>query len=154
MNADEFNARYPVGTPVMAYPGARPEKFPNEKRLQTRTRSVAWTLGHGEPVVKVDGYTGGIALSRVDVIEGPDATELERRMLTEKTLPAVDDWLDQVGVFAKGYWEDVDGKLTVTGLRIGSDYQDRIVAKFGDTIVRHTDGTHTVRRVIEGGEPS
>ncbi|MCQ8831853.1 hypothetical protein [Streptomyces malaysiensis] len=152
MNAEQFNSRYPVGTPVMAYPGARPEKFPNEKRLQTRTRSVAWALGHGEPVVMVDGYAGGIALTHVDVIEKPDATEVERRLLTRKNLPAIDDWLDQVGVFAKGYWEDVDGKLTVTGLRIGSDYQNRIVAKFGDTIVRHTDGTHTVRRVIEAGE--
>jgi hypothetical protein len=32
---------------------------------ETRTRSVAWTLGHGEPVVKVEGRTGGYLLSRI-----------------------------------------------------------------------------------------
>ncbi|OMI34469.1 hypothetical protein [Streptomyces sparsogenes] len=153
MNAEQFNARYPVGTPVMAYPGARPEKFPNEKRLQTRTRSVAWTLGHGEPVVMVDGYTGGIALSHVDVIDGPDASVYETRLLTEKTLYAVDNWLDKAGVFAKQYTRYVDDKLTTVGLRIG-EKPGHLVAYFGDTIVRHTDGTYTVRRVIERGETS
>lgn len=86
MNADEFNARYPVGTPVLAYPGIRPEhpvavafqKRANDgrsfgdkdpcKRLVTRTRTPAWPLGHGEPVVSVDGYPGGIVLEHVDVI--------------------------------------------------------------------------------------
>lgn len=85
MNADEFNARYPVGTPVLAYPSVRPEhpvavryrqaveagrarKAESDpcKRLITRTRSKAWILGHGEPVVMVDGYAGGIALTHVD----------------------------------------------------------------------------------------
>jgi hypothetical protein len=32
---------------------------------ETRTRSVAWTLGHGEPVVKVEGRAGGYLLSRI-----------------------------------------------------------------------------------------
>ncbi|MCX5601581.1 hypothetical protein OOK29_25865 [Streptomyces phaeochromogenes] len=31
------------------------------------TRSAAWTLGHGEPVVLVDGYSGGIALTHIDI---------------------------------------------------------------------------------------
>ena len=34
----------------------------------------AWTLGHGEPVVSVEGYAGGICLDHVDVItEGASA---------------------------------------------------------------------------------
>jgi hypothetical protein len=90
VNADEFNARYPVGTPVFAYPFIRPEDpvaiayqervkdgrtFGNPdpcKRLKTKTRTPAWTLGHGEPVVSVEGYAGGICLSHVDVREQCD----------------------------------------------------------------------------------
>ncbi|MDX3230538.1 hypothetical protein [Streptomyces sp. ME19-01-6] len=85
--ADEFNARYPIGTPVIAYPSIRPEhpaaiahqKCVREgrtfghadpcERLETATRTPAWILGHGEPVVSVDGYAGGICLTHIDVIE-------------------------------------------------------------------------------------
>ncbi|MFD8919397.1 hypothetical protein ACFV0Y_16460 [Streptomyces sp. NPDC059569] len=89
MTADEFNALHPVGTPVVAYPGVRPEHpvavayrkaaeagrtFRSEtdpcKRLETVTRAPAWTLGHGAPVVSVDGYAGGICLTHVDVVPG------------------------------------------------------------------------------------
>ncbi|MFF5261288.1 hypothetical protein ACFY4C_20290 [Actinomadura viridis] len=86
MNAAEFNARYPVGTPVVAYPGVHPESAPNVvksapdvvKRLTTRTRSVAWTLGHGEPVVMVDGYAGGIALAHVVPFSAWDSSPAAR----------------------------------------------------------------------------
>ncbi|WP_371671252.1 hypothetical protein OG985_28700 [Streptomyces sp. NBC_00289] len=71
MTADEWNARHPIGTPVIAYPLTRPEDgFPDYfERLETTTRTPAWTLGHGEPVVSVDGYAGGICLTHVDLIE-------------------------------------------------------------------------------------
>lgn len=65
--ADAWNRHYPVGTPVDAYPGAR-----TEPPLRTRTRTPAWALGHGAPVVAVEGWTGGIALSHVDVISAED----------------------------------------------------------------------------------
>ncbi|MFJ8871040.1 hypothetical protein ACIRD6_35475 [Streptomyces sp. NPDC102473] len=68
--ADDFNAAFPVGTPVMAYPSCRPEynaAIASETRLDTVTRTPAWLLGHGEPVVSVEGYAGGICLSHVDV---------------------------------------------------------------------------------------
>lgn len=78
MSAAAWNAAYPVGTPVTAYPGIRPEyaaelaakrgRTPSEvPTLITRTRSVAWELGHGEPVVKVDDYAGGISLEHIDL---------------------------------------------------------------------------------------
>lgn len=86
MNAAQFNARYPVGTPVVAYPFVRPEhpvavryreavaaglpRKPEDDpctRLDTVTRTPAWTVGHGEPVVSVEGYAGGISLEHVDV---------------------------------------------------------------------------------------
>ncbi|MFF2940856.1 hypothetical protein ACFVSQ_13535 [Streptomyces niveus] len=72
MTADEFNALYPVGTPVVAYPLPRPEdENPSYfTRLATVTRTPAWELGHGEPVVSVKGYAGGICLTHVDVTTG------------------------------------------------------------------------------------
>lgn len=94
MTADEFNALHPVGTPVTAYPFVRPGhpvtvKFREAaaagrrgaseldpcKRLDTRTRSVAWSLGHGAPVVLVEGHSGGICLTHIDVVEGGDGDE-------------------------------------------------------------------------------
>lgn len=74
MNADQWNDRYPIGTPVVAYPGARPDVDPTGRRLLTRTRSQAWTLGHGTPVVKVDGQAGGIALTHVDPFSAADSS--------------------------------------------------------------------------------
>lgn len=70
MTADEWNARYLIGTPVVAYPLTRPEDgIPSYfEQLVSRTRTPAWTLGHGEPVVSVVGYAGGICLTHVDVI--------------------------------------------------------------------------------------
>jgi hypothetical protein len=47
----------------MAYPGVR-----GENGFTTKTRSRAWTLGHGTPVVAVEGPGGGISLTHIDVI--------------------------------------------------------------------------------------
>lgn len=70
MTADDWNARYPIGTPVIAYPGARPEHATGaDTRLETVTRTAAWTLGHGAAVVAVEGYAGGIALTHIDPID-------------------------------------------------------------------------------------
>lgn len=69
MNAEAWNEQYKIGIRVAAYPATR-----DDKPLLTRTRSEAWALGHGEPVVKVVGYSGGITLSHVDVIEDTPMT--------------------------------------------------------------------------------
>ncbi|MFB6813064.1 hypothetical protein ACFCV8_00755 [Streptomyces sp. NPDC056347] len=71
MTADEWNARHPVGTPVLAYPGTR-----DAEPLDTVTRTPAWTLGHGAAVVSVEGEAGGICLTHVDPIA--DAAQLAR----------------------------------------------------------------------------
>lgn len=65
MNADTFNSRYPVGTAVLAYPGARPEDDANAERLVTRTRSKAEVLGGHTDVVWVDGHSACIALTHI-----------------------------------------------------------------------------------------
>jgi hypothetical protein len=69
MNAETWNEQHKIGIRVAAYPATR-----DDKPLLTRTRSEAWALGHGEPVVKVVGYPGGITLSHVDVIEDTPMT--------------------------------------------------------------------------------
>jgi hypothetical protein len=68
LTATQWNERFPIGTPVIAYPGVRPEySGDGYTRLETHTRSRAWNLGHGEPVVAVDGYAGGISLKHIDL---------------------------------------------------------------------------------------
>jgi len=63
MKASEWNELYPVGTPVLYYPIlGEPESE------ETKTRSEAWELGHGEPVVKVEGRAGGVCLEHLRVL--------------------------------------------------------------------------------------
>ncbi|MFJ2778082.1 hypothetical protein [Kitasatospora sp. NPDC087315] len=99
MNAEQWNALHPIGTPVVAYPGVRPEdplaaavrkrqadgRFLEEadadlcRALTIVTRTPAWTLGHGDPVVSVEGYPGGIHLTHIDVIvEAPSEVAVSR----------------------------------------------------------------------------
>lgn len=66
--AAKWNTDHPIGTPVLYWPGTlegpgRPSK----------TRTPAWVVGGHSAVVAVDGYTGGIALTHVTVL---DALEL------------------------------------------------------------------------------
>ncbi len=64
---DAFNERMPIGTPVLYWPGDR-----TGEGRKSRTRSKAWNLGSHTPVVLVEGYPGGIAISHVVGIE-PEA---------------------------------------------------------------------------------
>lgn len=72
MTADEWNTRYPVGTPVEFWPGER-----SGVGFTSTTRTPAWPLGDGRPVVSIEGVTGGIALTHVqpthDAQEARDA---------------------------------------------------------------------------------
>jgi hypothetical protein len=56
----QFNRHVPEGTAVLYWPGERA----GEGRT-SRTRSEAWLLGGHTPVVMVEGYAGGIALTHV-----------------------------------------------------------------------------------------
>lgn len=55
--ADAWNARYPVGTPVIVRKDSGPE-------LHTKTRSIAWEASCSA-IVKVDGIAGGYDLDRI-----------------------------------------------------------------------------------------
>lgn len=62
MTADDFNATYPVGTPVRYWPGIR-----RGDGTASRTRTPAWDIAQ-TPVVSVEGYPGGIALTHIDAL--------------------------------------------------------------------------------------
>jgi hypothetical protein len=68
--------------------------------------------------------------------------------VTPRSISRIDGELDRLGVFAKGYWQEVDGKLQVTGLRVGTG-ETRVVAFWGDWLVMHRDGTCTVHKAPE-----
>lgn len=63
MTADEWNGTHFVGTPVRYWPGVR-----EGEGILSKTRSPAWELGHGEAVVLIEGKSGGVALSHVEVV--------------------------------------------------------------------------------------
>ncbi|MFC1260695.1 MULTISPECIES: hypothetical protein [Streptomyces] len=67
MNAEQWNALYPVGTLVFAYPGCRPEDGTGT-RLVTRTRTEAQLSSSGNPVVWVEGEGSYISLTHVDPV--------------------------------------------------------------------------------------
>ena len=56
----QFNDLVPVGSPVLYWPGVRAGEG-----VASATRSRAWLLGDHTPVVMVEGYSGGIALTHV-----------------------------------------------------------------------------------------
>jgi len=57
--AEQWNATHKVGIRVRV-------TLDNGMLWFTRTRSDAWTLGHGQPVVMLEGKSGGYDLSRVE----------------------------------------------------------------------------------------
>ncbi|MGY4541169.1 hypothetical protein ACVWY0_001078 [Arthrobacter sp. UYNi723] len=69
--ADAFNQKHPQGTPVHFWPGIH-----QAAPLKSRTRGEAWALPSGEPVVRVEGRPGGIALSHIEVLAVLTESEL------------------------------------------------------------------------------
>lgn len=61
----KFNEVAPVGTPVVFWPGVR-----KGAGRPSVTRSAAWLMGGHTPVVAVEGYAGGIALTHVEIVAG------------------------------------------------------------------------------------
>lgn len=65
LSAAQWNETYPAGTPVRYWPILPP--VDGCPPVETVTRSEAWELGDGSPVVLVKGRTGGVHLSHLDV---------------------------------------------------------------------------------------
>ena len=58
MNAEEWNNTYPLGQPIYLTED-------DDSTTATQTRSKAWDLGNGQPVVLVTGRRGGYSLDRI-----------------------------------------------------------------------------------------
>lgn len=80
--AADFNKVAPSGTPVRFWPAAH-----QGEPLTSRTRGAAWAMPSGEAVVRVEGRTGGIALSHIEVI-APVATGNSAPKLAATPVPA------------------------------------------------------------------
>lgn len=70
MTPEQWNERYPIGTPVRVTSVQDGHGQPAQT-FDTVTRSECWALGHGTPVVLVQGKTGGYSVlpGWMDVIE-------------------------------------------------------------------------------------
>ncbi|MFJ4974148.1 hypothetical protein ACIP6X_02155 [Streptomyces coeruleorubidus] len=69
MNAEQWNALYPVGTLVFAYPGCRPEFSSDARRIVTKTRTEAKSVGlDRDGVVWVEDHGSYICLTHVDPV--------------------------------------------------------------------------------------
>ncbi|MFE3202162.1 hypothetical protein [Embleya sp. NPDC059237] len=89
-DADRWNAHHPVGALVHAWPGSR-----DTEPVTTRTRTPAWTLGHGTAVVSVDGYAGGISLGHIEAREPAD----QHRSDVDDDTPTGQHYPCQIGVY-------------------------------------------------------
>lgn len=65
MTADEWNRLHKTGVGVVV-------KLDDGSLWHTKTRSEAWNLGHGQPVVMLEGKSGGYDLSRITPMERQD----------------------------------------------------------------------------------
>ncbi|MEU0589895.1 hypothetical protein [Streptomyces ardesiacus] len=70
MDADTFNAMYPVRTPVRVFPNTR-----DDGSRITRTRTPAVQVQHGLSVVHVDGIRGPLDTRYIDPL--PDNHPVE-----------------------------------------------------------------------------
>jgi hypothetical protein len=75
--------------------------------------------------------------------------------LTPRNITQIDDAVDCDGHYAKGYfeWDRTGGKTVCVGLRIGVG-ESRIVARYGDHLIRRPDGTWTVHPAPTSGDRS
>lgn len=64
--AESWNAEHRVGTRVRYWPIYPP--IDCVPPVDTTTRSEAWTIGGGTVVVCIDGKSGGVALTHVEVL--------------------------------------------------------------------------------------
>lgn len=64
---EKFNAEVPPGTKVRYWPLLSNGQF-GGVAIDTKTRSEAWALGHGEGVVQLEGKSGGHAINHLEVL--------------------------------------------------------------------------------------
>jgi len=62
ITVENWNQRYPVGTKVIYWPVAGGSEYE-----ESETRSKAWALGDGHPVVLIKGRSGGVSLMHLKI---------------------------------------------------------------------------------------
>lgn len=68
MTATQWNESFPEGTRVRYFPTRGDDGKLCGEPLNTITRSPAWSLGCGVPVVKICGRAGGVSLEHLEVL--------------------------------------------------------------------------------------
>jgi DNA repair exonuclease SbcCD ATPase subunit len=90
ITADEFNAKYPVGTPVKFWPGWRTVNgSPGGAEIPpviSKTTTPAWEMPNGEHVVTCEGRSGGMWLQHVEIIEDDPFVEKLQAQFTLATI--------------------------------------------------------------------
>ncbi|MET8081835.1 hypothetical protein [Streptomyces sp. NPDC005303] len=104
MNAEQWNAAYPVGSPVLAYPGCRPEDDPAGELLITCTQTRAQKSSSGDDVVWVEGHGAYICLTHVDAVteEQWEQARIDRDEATAARRAAL---LDAIRARPAGAWK-------------------------------------------------
>jgi hypothetical protein len=69
MSSEEFNSRYPVGTVVRYWPIRHENGKFEGTPVVAPTRSAAWNVGSGTPVVAIEGKVGGLSLAHLEIVE-------------------------------------------------------------------------------------
>jgi len=64
LQCDQFNRKHPVGTKVQYR--SLLDRATQWDVKETRTRSQAWALPSGEPVVMIDGKSGSVSLNHIE----------------------------------------------------------------------------------------
>jgi len=64
MDINEWNKKYPAGTEIYYYPIIGKK----DSRIESKTRSQAWTIEGGEPVIMLDGMAGFRSLHHVEPV--------------------------------------------------------------------------------------
>ena len=109
MTADEFNELYPVGTAVRYH-----SIIDSREYIDSKTRTTAWTLGHGAAVVSVNGFSGGVGLEALDIVLPPiSSIRIEgfkeywsEQHQTIGKVAAKAAW-DHRDIVVEGQWEDM-----------------------------------------------
>ena len=80
LTAEQWNALYPVGTPVRYWPIRSRWGRPGGEPRDTKTRSVAWDIPSGSTVVLCEGQAGGLDVQHLMPLltEQPANQELYR----------------------------------------------------------------------------
>lgn len=128
------------------------KKINNEGRTTTTFHLKRACNGCGQHLGDLDNRDidqhGNITDVRAECAHCQPLVELEAQgcrtwQLTPRSINQIDDAIDHDGIYAKGYFEAVDNKTVCVGLRIGTG-ETRLVARYGDWVIRHPKGRWSV----------